>query len=76
MTERLSGSSSLRSWRPRSTNLVSGQKSETRMTTSVLKQDPNTEKVQKNAVCEEKTQRANFWGNPLCQAAKRHLNNS
>ena len=62
MTERLSGSSSLRSWRLRSTNLVSGQKSETRMTASVLKQDPNTEKVQKNAVCEDEKTACKFSG--------------
>ena len=62
MTERLSGSSSLRSWRPRSTNLVSGQKSETKMTASVLKQDPNTENVQKNAVCEDENTACKFSG--------------
>ena len=52
------------------------QESETRMTASVLKQDSNTTKVQKNAICEDKTQYANFRGNPLYQATKRHLNNS
>ena len=46
------------------------------MTASVLKQDPNTQKVQKNAFYLDKTQPAHFWGNPLCQATKRHLNNS
>ena len=43
--------------------------------TSVLKQDPNTKKVQKNVIY-YKTKPANFGGNPLCQATKRHLNNS
>ena len=38
-------------------------KSETRMTASILKQDPNTEMVQKNAIFGEKTQHANFQGN-------------
>ena len=33
-------------------------------------------KVQKNAIYWDKTQQANFRGNPICQAAKRHLNNS
>ena len=43
------------------------------MSASVLKQDPNTEKVQKNAIYWDKTKPANFRGNPLCQATKRHL---
>ena len=38
--------------------------------------NPNTEKGQKNAVYQDKTQHANFRGNPLYQATKRHLNNS
>ena len=48
----------------------------TRMTASVLKQASKTEEVQKNADYQDKTQRANFRGNPLYQATKRHLNNS
>ena len=36
------------------------KKSETRMTASVLKQDPNTRKVHKNAICWDKTEPANF----------------
>ena len=51
-------------------------KSETRMTASVLKQDPNTQKVQRSAVYSDKTQHVNFQGNALYQATKRHLNNS
>ena len=51
-------------------------KSETRMTASVLKQDPNTRKVQRSAVYSDKTQHVNFQGNALYQATKRHLNNS
>ena len=46
------------------------------MTASVLKQDPNTQKVQWNAIYQDETQHANFLGNPLYQATKRHLNNS
>ena len=47
------------------------------MTASVLKQDPNTQKVQKTAIIyKDKTQHANFRGSPLYQATKRHLNNS
>ena len=46
------------------------------MTASILKQDPNTEKVEKNAIYQDKSQHANFRGNPLYQAMKRHLNNS
>ena len=57
------------------------KKSATRITTtstSILKQDPNTQKVQKNAIYWDKTQPANLWGNnnTLCQATKQHLNNS
>ena len=33
----------------------------------------NTQKVQKNAVYKDKTQHANFRGNPLYQATKQHL---
>ena len=46
------------------------------MTASVLKQASKTEEVQKNADYQDKTQRANFRGNPLYQATKRHLNSS
>ena len=46
------------------------RKSETRMTASVLKQDPNTWKVQKNAAYYDKTQHANFRGNPLYRSIK------
>ena len=46
------------------------------MATSVLKQDPNTKKVRKNAIYQDKTQHANVRGNPLYKATKRHLNNS
>ena len=46
------------------------------MTASILKQDPDTEKIQKNAIYEDKTEHTNFQGNPLYQATKRHLNNS
>ena len=35
------------------------------MTDSVVKQDPNTEKVQKNAIHCDKTQHANSRGKPL-----------
>ena len=52
------------------------KKTEIRMTAGVLKQDPNTQKVQKNAIYCDKTQTANVRGNPLYQATKRHLNNS
>ena len=46
-----------------------GKNSETRMTASVLKQYPNTQKIQKNAYfVGPKTQSANFRGNPLCTA--------
>ena len=42
------------------------KKTETRMTASILKQDPNTWKVQKNVL-------AKFWGNSFYQATKHHL---
>ena len=35
------------------------------MTATVLKQDPKTQKVQKNAVYYDKTKPANFRGNPF-----------
>ena len=48
------------------TNRQKAKQSETRTTTSVLKQDPNThKKVKKNAVYYDRTQPANFRGNPL-----------
>ena len=40
-------------------------KSERTVTASVLKRDPNTRKVQKNAIYSDKTQHANFRGDPL-----------
>ena len=45
---------------------------------NILFMDPNTRKVQKNAVYWDKTQPANFRSNPLYQLKlqKRHLNNS
>ena len=46
------------------------------MIASVLEQDPNTEKVKKNAVYYGKTQHANFRGKPLFQATKQPLNNA
>ena len=46
------------------------------MTANVLKQDPNTYKVQQNAIYWDKTKLANFRGNPLYQATKRLLNNT
>ena len=48
------------------------------MTASVLKQDPDTQRIQKSAYCDTdtETQSANFRGSPLRQATKRHLNNS
>ena len=45
------------------------------MTASGLKEDPNTEKVPNNAIYQDKTQHANFQGNPLYQATKQHINN-
>ena len=44
------------------------------MTASILKQVPSTFKVLKKAIYSDKTQPANCCGNPLYQAAKRHLN--
>ena len=46
------------------------------MTTSILKQDPNTWKMKKNAIYYNKTWHANFQGKPLFQAKIQHLNNS
>ena len=46
------------------------------VTASVQKQDPVKQRVQKNAIYEDKTQHANFRGNSLYQATKRHLKNS
>ena len=43
------------------------------MTASVLKQDPNTEKVKKNVLYQDQTTPANFQGNPLCQVTKWHF---
>ena len=43
------------------------------MTASVLKQDPNTLKVQKAAIDEDKTENSIFRGNSLYPDAKRHL---
>ena len=56
-----------------------GIKAETRMTASILKQDPNIyiyiyKRLKKNAIYWDKTKRANFRGNPLCQDTRRHLN--
>ena len=42
----------------------------------VERQDPNTQKIQRNAVYSDKTQHANFRGSPVYRATKRHLNNS
>ena len=47
------------------------------MTASVLQQDPSTNRFKRTLIYfDTDTQYANFWGNPLCQATKRHLNNS
>ena len=35
------------------------------MTANILRQDPNTQKVQKNAIYQDKTQHANFRKNPV-----------
>ena len=43
---------------------------------SACMEDPNTQKVKKNTVYQDKTQYANLWGNPLQYATKRHLNNN
>ena len=58
--------------------IPTGQKKKRRkkVTASVQKQDPVKQRVQKNAIYEDKTQHANFRGNSLYQATKRHLNNS
>ena len=45
------------------------------MTASILKQDPNTQKAEKNVIYFDKTQHANFLGNPLYQATKQYLSN-
>ena len=47
------------------------------MTASVIKSDPNTQKIQKNAylLCHRQHD-ANVQGNPLLQATKRHFNSS
>ena len=45
-------------------------------TTYNMQQDPNTQKVQKNAVYQDNIQHANLRGDPLYQATKRHFNNS
>ena len=47
-----------------------------RMTTIILKQDPNTKKVKKNSVYYDKIQHEFFLGSPLFQATKQHLNSS
>jgi len=39
-------------------------------------QDPNTQKVQKNAIYKYKREDAYVQGNHFYQATKRHLNNS
>ena len=49
------------------------KKSETRMTSSVLKQDPNAQKVKRNAIYYDKTQHANFRGKPLFQTEKNEM---
>ena len=47
------------------------------MTASVLKQNPNTKRFKRTLIYyDTDTQYANFRGNPLRQATKRHLNNS
>ena len=47
------------------------------MTTSVLKQDPNTENIKRNGIYYDKAQHANFRDKPpFFHAAKQHLNNS
>ena len=48
---------------------------ETRMTASILKRDPNTQKIKKNTIHWDKTQHTNFRGNPFYEATKQHLNN-
>ena len=44
------------------------------MTASVLKQDQDTQNVQKNAIYWDKNTICKFSGNPLSQATKRYLN--
>ena len=47
-----------------------------RMTASVLKQDPNTKRFKRTLIYfYTDTQYANYRGNPLYQATKRHFNN-
>ena len=47
------------------------------MTTGVLKQDPNTRKVKKNATYYDKTQQCECLGiRPFFQAIKQQLNDS
>ena len=46
------------------------------MAANFLKQDPNTYKIQQNAIYRDKTKLANFRGNPLYQATKRQVNNT
>ena len=53
-----------------------GQRFETRMTASVLKQDPTHKRLKITLFIRTKAQSANFRGNLLCQGTKRHLNNS
>ena len=56
------------------TQLVNSKTIWNRMTASVLKQDPNTKRFKRTLInFDTDTQYANFRGNPLCQAAKRHL---
>ena len=57
-----------------STDVCSPPEEEKNLAHSIL--DPNTQKVQKNTICKDQTQHANFQGNPLYEAAKQHLNNS
>ena len=46
------------------------------MTASILKQDPNTERFKQMLIYfNTDTQYADFLGNPLYEATKRHLNN-
>ncbi|MCB4784616.1 MAG: hypothetical protein LGB69_08545 [Sulfurovum sp.] len=52
------------------------EKERNRLTASILKQDPNTESFKQTLIYfNTDTQYAQFWGNPLHQATKRHLNN-
>ena len=44
------------------------------MAASVLKQDPHTRRVKKNAIDCDKIQHANFRGNPLYQATHKKIN--